>query len=152
MTYEYQSDEELEESTNNVMLWGAIVLFAMAAIFPLYRWIEPTNRDEARQEQLASLEEQGSELWSISCSSCHGLAGEGITAPALNSTQYLQSATDEQTELIISVGVPGTQMSAYSQDFAGPLTSEQIRSLALFIRSWEDEAPDRPDWRDMVAG
>jgi hypothetical protein len=39
-------------------------------------------------------------------------------------------------------------MSAYSLDHGGPLTSEQIRSLALFIRSWEGDAPDVPDWRN----
>ena len=39
-------------------------------------------------------------------------------------------------------------MSAYSQDFAGPLTSEQIKAITVYIRSWEQDAPDRPDWRD----
>jgi mono/diheme cytochrome c family protein len=148
MPYKFQSDTELEKSTNRVMVWGVVLMVALAAAFPLYRWVEPTDRTEARAQQLESLAEQGGDLWSISCSSCHGLAGEGLTAPALNSTQFLQSATDTQTELIISVGIPGSQMSAYSQDFAGPLTSEQIRAIALFIRSWEDTAPDRPDWRD----
>jgi hypothetical protein len=39
-------------------------------------------------------------------------------------------------------------MSAYSQDFAGPLTSEQIRAVTIYLRAWEDDAPDVPDWRD----
>jgi mono/diheme cytochrome c family protein len=146
--YDYQSDAALDDSTNRVMVWGGILMLALVALFPLYRWVEPANRDEARANQLNSLAEQGGDLWSITCSSCHGLAGEGITAPALNSKQFLQSASDEQTELIVSVGIPGTQMSAYSQDFSGPLTSEQIRAITVFIRSWEDDAPDRPDWRD----
>ena len=87
-------------------------------------------------------------MWSFNCSSCHGLNGEGGTAPALNSKQFLQTATNEQSEQFIAVGVPGTQMAAYSQDFAGPLTSEQIKALVTFMRSWEDDAPDLPDWRD----
>lgn len=148
MRYEYQSDAELEESTNRVMVWGALVMLALVVVFPLYRWVEPANRDDARAVQLKSLAQQGADLWSITCSSCHGLAGEGLTAPALNSKQFLQSASDEQAELIIAVGVPGTQMSAYSQDFSGPLTSEQIQAITVFIRSWEEDAPDRPDWRD----
>jgi uncharacterized protein (DUF736 family) len=43
-------------------------------------------------------------------------------------------------------------MSAYSQDFGGTLTSEQIQAVVALIRSWESDAPDRPDWRDMVGG
>ena len=61
--------------------------------------------------------------------------------------QFLRFATDDQVRLLISVGVPGTAMSAYSIDFGGPLTIEQIRAVATFIRSWEPDAPDRPDWR-----
>lgn len=152
MSYEYNSDAELDASTNRVMMWGASLLLLMAAAFPLYRWIEPTNRDEARDTQLTSLQEQGEELYGITCSACHGLSGEGGTAPALNSKQFLQAATDDQIELITAVGVPGTQMTAYSQDFAGPLTSEQIRAIAIFLRSLEETAPDNPDWRAMVDG
>jgi hypothetical protein len=70
-----------------------------------------------------------------------------VTAPALNSKQFQTAATEEQIANFIAVGVPGTEMSAYSQDYAGPLTSEQIRAITVFIRTWEDEAPDRPDWR-----
>ncbi len=146
MAYEY--DEELEQSTNRVMVIGAVLLVAMALVFPLYRWFEPTNRESARQEQLDSLAETGETLWGFNCASCHGLSGEGGVGPALNSKQFLQSATDQQTEVLISVGVPGSQMGAYSQDFAGPLTSEQIKALAVYIRSWEEGAPDNPNWRD----
>jgi mono/diheme cytochrome c family protein len=148
----YDVDEELEASTNRVMLIGAVLLLLMAFVFPLYRWLEPTNREEAREAQLDSLAEAGEQLWSFNCASCHGLNGEGGVGPALNSEQFLQSATDAQTRQLIAVGVPGSQMGAYSQDFGGPLTSEQIKALATYIRSWEGDAPDRPDWRDFPLG
>ncbi len=144
----YEVDPELEESTNRVMAVGAALLLAMALVFPLYRFFEPSTREQAREDHLDSLATQGETLWSFNCSSCHGLNGEGGIGPALNSRQFLQSATDEQVRLLIGVGVPGSQMSAYSQDYAGPLTSEQIKALSVFIRSWEENAPDRPDWRD----
>jgi mono/diheme cytochrome c family protein len=140
-------DEELEHSTNRVMFVGAGLLVVMAAIFPFYRWTEPVNREAAYDEHLASLAESGESLWGFNCESCHGLAGEGGIGPALNSKQFLQKATDEQTRLLVSVGIPGSQMGAYSQDFGGPLTSEQIKALSVFIRSWEPDAPDNPDWR-----
>lgn len=146
----YETDAELEASTNRVMQYGAVLLVAMAAVFPLYRWTEPSNRDEARIENTQSLARSGEQLWNLSCSACHGTAGEGLSAPALNSKQFLQAATDEQIETFVAVGVPGTQMAAYSQDFAGPLTSEQIRAITVFMRSWEEDAPDREDWRNPV--
>jgi mono/diheme cytochrome c family protein len=152
MPYGYATDPELEESTNKVMAWGAGLLVLMALLFPLYRWVEPSNRDSARAAQLQSLTEEGNQIWNTNCGSCHGLNGEGNIGPALNSKQFLQSATDEQAALLISVGVPGSQMSAYSQDHGGPLTSEQIKAVVTFIRSWEPTAPDRPDWRSMLAG
>jgi mono/diheme cytochrome c family protein len=143
----YDVDTELEASTNKVMMIGTVLLFAMALVFPLYRWVEPTTREESREANLASLSDKGQSLWGLNCSSCHGLNGEGGVGPTLNSQQFLQSATDQQTEQIIAVGVPGSQMSAYSQDYFGPLTSEQIKALAIYIRSWEEDAPDVPDWR-----
>ncbi|NNE96645.1 MAG: cytochrome c [Acidimicrobiales bacterium] len=143
----YEVDEELEASTNRVMMIGAALMFVLAAVFPLYRWFEPTNREEARETNLASLADSGQTLWGFNCASCHGLNGEGGVGPALNSKQFLQAASDNQIETLIAVGVPGSQMSAYSLDYAGPLTSEQIKALRVFIRSWEEDAPDVPDWR-----
>lgn len=148
----YDVDTELEASTNRVMMIGSVLLIGMALVFPLYRWVEPSAREEARLVQLDSLAETGQTLWGFNCSSCHGLNGEGGVGPALNSEQFLQAATDEQTAQIIAVGIPGSQMSAYSQDYAGPLTSEQIRALTIYIRSWEEDAPDVPDWREGQPG
>jgi mono/diheme cytochrome c family protein len=144
----YEVDEQLEAQTNKFMQYGAVLLVAMAAVFPLYRWVEPSNREDARINQLDSLAETGEHLWNQNCTSCHGLNGEGASAPALNSKQFLQSATDSQITTFIAVGVPGTAMTSYSQDFAGPLTSEQIKALGIYLRSWEEDAPDRPDWRN----
>jgi ubiquinol-cytochrome c reductase cytochrome c subunit len=143
----YKVDEELEESTNRVMLIGVGLIILLILAFPLYRLVEPVNRDEAREANLASLAESGQQVWSFNCSSCHGLNGEGGIGPALNSKQFLEAATDAQTEQLIAVGVPGSQMGAYSQDFGGPLTSEQIKAVVTYIRSWEPDAPDNPDWR-----
>ena len=146
--YREEEDEELQRSTNRVMAIGAVLLFAMVLVFPLYRWYEPASRSDAREEQQESLARSGEALWSLNCASCHGLNGEGGIAPALNSEQFLTSSTDDQFQLLVSVGIPGTQMNAYSQDFGGPLTSEQIKALAIYVRSWEDTAPDRPDWQE----
>ena len=152
MPLTYSSDEKLDRSTNTWMAVGVLLLVGIVAMFPLYRSYEPSSREGAREAQAVSLAEEGETIWQLNCSSCHGLAGEGGTAPALNSEQFLQSASDKQAGTLIAVGVPGSQMSAYSQDFGGTLTSEQIKSVVALIRSWEPDAPDRPDWRDMIGG
>ena len=152
MSHEYSTDDELDRSTNTWMLVGVGLLVLMAAMFPLYRWFEPSARADSREAQAASLAAEGETIWQFNCASCHGFAGGGGTAPALNSKQFLQSATDDQTRTLVAVGIPGSQMSAYSLDFGGTLTSEQIKSVAIYIRSWEPDAPDRPDWRDVVGG
>ena len=148
MPYGYTTDPEVDRSTNRWMVVGIVLMVAMVAVFPAYLAIEPGAREDARAAQLASLEEEGASIWEFNCASCHGDDGEGGTAPALNSAQFLQSANDEQIDLLISVGVPGTAMGAFSQDFGGPLTSAQVRAVTTYLRSLEDDAPDNPAWRE----
>jgi mono/diheme cytochrome c family protein len=148
MPYGYSTDPELDRSTNRVMVWGVLLLLAMALAFPVYLAFEPEAREDSRTENLASLASEGEDIWGFNCASCHGDNGEGGTAPALNSEQFLESATDDQISLLIAVGIPGSAMPAFSQDFSGPLTSEQIKGVTTYLRSWEEDAPDVPDWRN----
>lgn len=143
-------DPALERETNEWMKWGLWIMVVMVLIFPIYRVYEPGSRADARAVQEASLVAQGGDIYNLNCSSCHGVEGEGGIGPALNSQQFLTSAQDEQIDALIAVGVPGSQMSAYSLDFGGPLTSEQIEAITAFIRAWEEDAPDFPNWRDPL--
>lgn len=151
MPLDYQTDDDLDRSTNQWMAVGAGLLLLLALVFPFYRWYEPSARDDAREAQAEGLAAEGENLWGFNCASCHGVAGEGGLGPALNSKQFLQASTDDQARSLISVGIPGSQMSAYSLDYGGPLTSEQIRSIVAYMRSWEPDAPDVPEWRDMLS-
>ena len=143
-------DEALEQSTNKWMMWGVGLMVAMALIFPIYRFYEPSSREADREAQLGFLAEQGADLFSSNCTACHGIEGMGGTAPALNSMQFLEAANDEQISALISVGVPGSQMSAYSLDFGGSLTLEQIEAITTYLRGLEETAPDFPEWRDPL--
>ncbi len=143
-------DKGLESRTNSWMVAGLVLIVIALLAFPIYRIYEPTARAEAAAETQNNLAAAGEVLWSSSCASCHGPIGEGIDAPALNSVQFLTIASDEQIFSIVSSGVPGTEMVAYSQQFEGPFTREQIAAVVACIRSWEPTAPDRPDWRDML--
>ncbi len=143
-------DTELEEQTNRWMWWGFVIMVLMVAIFPIYRFYEPSARESDRAAQLDFLADQGGSIYSVNCASCHGVLGEGGAGPALNSEQFLAAATDLQITSLVAVGVPGSQMNAYSLDFGGPLTSEQIEAVTTFLRRWEEDAPDVPNWRDPL--
>lgn len=143
-------DPKLEAETNQWMVWGLVIMVLMVLIFPIYRIYEPSARADALAVQEQSLVDQGADIYNLNCSSCHGVMGEGGIGPALNAKQFLESALDDQITALIAVGVPGSQMSAYSLDFGGPLTSEQIEAITRFLRAWEEDAPDFPNWRDPL--
>lgn len=143
-------DRTLESRTNDWMVAGLVLMLVGVLAFPVYRSYEPRARAEANEEAKKNLAAAGEPLWVSTCSACHGSFGQGVDAPALNSQQFLTVASDQQIFSIVSSGIPGTEMVAYSQQFGGPLTSEQIASLVACVRSWEPTAPDRPDWRDML--
>ena len=146
------TDVDLDASTNRWM-WAGVVLMALYVLaFPLYRFYEPSARAEARELQETHLQSEGMSLYADGCASCHGVDGEGVSAPALNSKQFLDSAVVDQIIALVSHGVPGTAMAAWSVDFGGPLTSEQIRAVSAYVDSWRADAPDRPDWLEPGTG
>jgi mono/diheme cytochrome c family protein len=137
----------LERSLDRYYTAGLVFMFVLVIAFPLYRLREPDLRAQAKSEQAAEYQRIGDSLFNQSCSSCHGKAATGGTAPTLNSKQFLSATSDEQAALIITGGVPGSSMTAWSQDYGGPLTAEQIRQLVTYLRSLQPNAPDIPDWR-----
>lgn len=126
---------------------GVFIFFLLLLAFPIYLAVEGARRDSALASREAALVGLGQQIWSQSCVSCHGVTGQGVDAPALNSVEFLKTASDEQIHSITAVGIPGTEMPAWWNEIGGPLTDEQIAGVVAFIRSWEDTAPSRPDWR-----
>jgi mono/diheme cytochrome c family protein len=146
----HTEDERLEGSTVRWMQGGAVILALMVLAFPLYRAQEPGARERATEQRISDLSAQGADIFAVSCTPCHGDDGLGGIAPALNSQQFLTSATDDQIEGLIALGIPGSAMAAYSIDFGGPMTQEQIVAITVYLRSLEEAAPDNPAWRDML--
>lgn len=151
MTETIRDDPELVRSTRRWQLVGGWLLLLLVLSFPAYKITESSRRANAatlqRQAQITS----GSQQWGLSCMACHGRIGEGDSAPALNSQQFLTNVSDEQMRNIILGGVPGTAMPAWLADYGGPLTDQEIAALVAYIRSWEATAPSRPDWRTPSA-
>lgn len=137
----------LERSLDRYYTVGLAFMFILVVAFPLYRLREPSLRSEAKAQQATEYQRIGDGLFNQSCASCHGKSATGGSAPTLNSKQFLSATSDGQAALIITGGVPGSSMSAWSQDFGGPLTAEQIRQIVTYVRSLEPNAPSVPDWR-----
>jgi len=137
----------LQRSLDRYLAWGLGFMFILVIAFPLYNLREPSLRADAKSAQDAEYLVSGSNLFSANCASCHGKQGTGGSAPTLNSKEFLSSTTDEQIALLVSGGVSGSSMPAWSQDYGGVLTSEQIHQLVTYLRSLEAKAPSVPDWR-----
>ncbi len=140
-------DPDLERSTDRWITAGIVVTVLFVLAFPAFRFYEPSGRTEARATLTASLVDQGSQLFQATCATCHGVNGEGVDAPALNSQQFLSIAANDQIEGLVAHGIPGSEMASYAIDHGGTLTSEQIKAITIYLRSLEPDAPDRPDWR-----
>ncbi len=144
-------DRELRRGLRRWEMAGAVVMLLLVVSFPLYKAVESSRRADALASEEAALISSGHQLWGLDCASCHGVNGEGVDAPALNSQQFLQAVSDEQIHGIVAGGIPGTEMPAWWNEYGGPLTDQQIQALAAYLRSWEKTAPSRPDWRNPTA-
>jgi len=126
---------------------GTLMLALLVVAFPVYKAVESSRRTDALRSQDSALMGSGAQLWGLNCAACHGLNGEGVDAPALNSQEFFQGTSDEQIAGIVRGGVPGTAMPAWWNEYGGPLTDQQIAEVVAYIRSWEKTAPSCPDWR-----
>jgi mono/diheme cytochrome c family protein len=127
---------ELEASTSRWMLAGLVLMGLFVLAFPLFRFYEPAQRADAREEQVTFLSQQGAEVFAANCESCHGAAGSGAVGPAIGAKEFLESVDDRQLSQLIAVG---------------PLTSEEITAVTTYLRSLEPDAPSKPNWRTPLA-
>jgi mono/diheme cytochrome c family protein len=147
MNNRVRDDPQVVRSTRRWQTAGAFILFLLVLAFPVYRATDGSRRARALTAQTDALIAQGHQLWGDNCAACHGPMGEGISAPALNSQQFLTSVNDDQIHGIIAGGIPGTPMPAWLNDYGGPFTDQQIEGLVAYLRSLEPTAPSVPDWR-----
>jgi mono/diheme cytochrome c family protein len=130
---------------------GIFVFVVLVASFPVYKAVEGPRRHRASVARQNALVTTGRQLWGLNCASCHGARGQGVSAPALNSKQFLSGISDDQMHRIVASGITGTPMPAWWNEFGGPLTDDQIAAVVAYVRSWQKTAPSRPDWRNPQA-
>lgn len=139
--------EWLDRSLDRYLALGLVFMVVLLGGFIAYRVREPSLRSDAKRQETASYRTIGAQLFTTNCAQCHGQSANGGSAPTLNAKEFLKTTTDDQIRVLISGGVSGSAMPAWSLDFGGTLTDEQVRQIVTYLRSLEPTAPSVPDWR-----
>jgi mono/diheme cytochrome c family protein len=80
----------------------------------------------------------GAHLYEERCTSCHGIHGEGVDAPALRNSQYVQTADEQAILATIAGGRAGTEMPAWLQEDGGPFTSTELTEIVAYLRALQN--------------
>lgn len=134
----------MAERENYTPLLAAGVILTLFIIGGLvfYTIGESARLARAAESFTSERVQRGRAIYNQQCVNCHGAQGEGGVGPALNNRTVLKNTLDSVFFSVIRSGVPGTQMPAWSVDYGGPLTDEDVRDLVAFIRAWEPTAPE----------
>jgi mono/diheme cytochrome c family protein len=83
--------------------------------------------------------ERGAPLFRTHCAECHGTGGEGPKAPALNSQELLNAATNGYLFATVSLGRRGTEMPSWGMgsEERPALTIQERQDLVSFLRDWQ---------------
>jgi mono/diheme cytochrome c family protein len=145
----------MSDNYDRLLSIGLALTLALFLGFGFYWFDEPARMAAAVDQLQATRAEHGRVRFAENCAICHGPQGEGVTAPTMNSQEFLMSVSDEVIFSLIRSGVPGTAMPSWSQAFGGPFPDDEIRDLVAYIRSWEPTAPPsaaRPRMADAEQG
>ncbi len=82
---------------------------------------------------------EGAKIFESKCAECHGSAGEGTKAPALNNQEFLSAASNGYLMATVTLGREGTPMPSwgYGQDGYPALTDAEREDVVAYIRSWQ---------------
>ena len=83
--------------------------------------------------------ERGGPLFQSRCAECHGRDGEGPKAPALNSQELINAATNGYLFATISLGRSSTAMPSWGRDIEDrpALSIQERQDIVSFIRGWQ---------------
>ena len=94
-------------------------------------WQSGAQRMKLSENPVEGDVKRGEEVYQTTCSSCHGVNGEGITAPALGNQSALAHNKDEFIRYAIEHGRQDTPMPAFDK----VLSAADIDNVTAFIRS-----------------
>ena len=120
---------------------GAALALVVAAV------VTPACGGGGSKADKAAQARAGATLFDNNCAVCHGSNGTGGSAPVLNAKEMLSNASNQQLRNIIRVGIPGTRMQSWGEEFGGPFDDKTVDKVVAYLRSLEKTAPSVPDWR-----
>lgn len=121
-----------EQHTLIIFLAGAGLVVALWLILSPYRVKAQTPPGQNIQ--------MGEQLYVENCAVCHGLDGKGRVGATL-AKNWPSIQPDLTIQTIISNGIPGSAMPAWSKAKGGPLDEEQIQAIVAYILTWESGGP-----------
>ncbi len=149
----YFDDDGLETfRLDRALVWSLVTLTVVSMILPVYWLMEPTRQENAIVDWVQRFEKRGARNFEDACSSCHGPGGVGGVAaftlvdaegafvaqvdwkaPAL--TTVLSRFDETEVWHILDYGRPGTPMPAWGLPGGGPMTTQQVEQLIVYLRS-----------------
>ncbi|KAA9134154.1 c-type cytochrome [Marinihelvus fidelis] len=109
-------------------------------------WESGAERVKLSEDPVPGDITRGAAVYRQHCADCHGVDGEGVTAPALANPSALAHNKDEFIRYAIEKGRQDTPMPA----FEGVLAAADIDNVTAYIRSLaKDPAGERPALRAL---
>ena len=87
----------------------------------------------------------GAGLYAANCVACHA-SGQGVPGVDLRSGQFRHASTDEELQLVIQNGIPGTAMPSHTYNTA------ELNGLVAFIRTMKDYGSRLVELGDVEKG
>ena len=162
---EYLPDEQLEGEKLDRSLSFALVLLTLLAItLPFYWLAEPGRQEGAVDAYNLSFESrgEGSYVEGAQCINCHAGGGTGggapyvlqdadgqfianasWAAPALNNV--LLRYSEDEVRYVLNFGRPGSPMAAWGTVGGGPLTTQQVDNIIVYLRTLQNQSLDSLD-------
>lgn len=148
----YYADDELETTRLDRSLVFALSMLAIIAVaLPLYWLAEPARITNAQEGFTIRSEKRGDALYVANCERCHGpeavggvyptsitddagkfVANVSWKAPAL--TAVLTRFSEDEVTDVLNYGRNGV-MPAWGAPGGGPLTSNQIKDIIIYLRT-----------------
>ena len=161
----YLSDEDLEGTKLDKALTFALVnLGILALALPLYWLAEPGRQSGAIDAYNASFESRGEGTYvgGAQCVNCHSAGGTGGVAPYVlqdGDGQFVANAqwqapalnnvllrySEEEVRYILNFGRPGSPMAAWGTPGGGPLTTQQVDNVIIYLRTVQVQSLDPVD-------